>query len=173
MTNQRTANYSRLTTAAIIFLVLTPALICAAFAQTAPNVTYTASGTFVNPAVSGADTLKLAGEPFSVSIVANAASIPIQHGPNWALFSPLKMTGFVHSGLLGTTPINVASAGASIFQAVGPDYDPFETGFPLNVVGLSLTVNAQVTLPAGTLSKQLIHPFGSGRSLSRQRDDQL
>ena len=35
---------------------------------TAPTITYTASGTFVSPAGSGTDNLKLAGEPFSVSI---------------------------------------------------------------------------------------------------------
>ena len=112
-----------------------------------PTVTFTATGTFSTPPVSGSDTLKLAGEPFTINIVANAGDIPIKHGPNWAVFSPLKMTGVVHSGLLGTSPINVASGGASIMQAVGPDYDPVETAFPVKVVGISLTINAQFTLP--------------------------
>jgi hypothetical protein len=71
------------------------------------------------------------------------------------------MTGEVHSGLLGTEPVNIASTGASIFEAVGPDYDPFETGFPVKVVGINLTIQAQFTLPAGTFTKPLIHPFGA------------
>ena len=46
-------------------------------------------------------------------------------------------------------------------QAVGPDYDPVETAFPVKVVGISLTINAQFTLPADTLAKPLIHPFSA------------
>lgn len=126
---------------------------------TAPNVTYTASGTFSNPQSSGSDTLKLAGEPFTISIVANAASTPIMHGPNWAVMSPFKMTGSVHSGLLGPTPINIVSTAASILQLVGPDYDIFITAFPVKVVGISLTIQATIYLPAGTITTPLIHPF--------------
>jgi hypothetical protein len=142
----------------IAFIVAAASLLNAASPQTAPNVTFTATGTFSSAPVSGPDTLKLAGEPFTIAVVASSAANPIQHGPNWALFSPLNMTGTVHSGLLGTSPIDIASAAASIFQAVGPDYDPFETGFPVKVVGISLTIDA---LPGGTLTKQLIHPFAS------------
>lgn len=129
--------------------------------DTGPNVTYTATGTFTNPQVSGDDTLRLAGEPFTINIVAPAGSAPVKHGPNWAVLSPFKMTGTVHSGLLGTSPVNIASTAASIFEVVGPDYDPFETGFPVKVVGISLTIQAQFTLPAGTLAKPLIHPFSA------------
>ncbi len=126
---------------------------------TAPDVTYTASGTFSQPATSGSDTLKLAGEPFTISIVANAASVPISHGPNWAVFSPFRMTGQVHSGLLGPTPVSIASAAASIYLLYGPTYDTFMTAFPVKVVGIVLTINATLTLPPGTLQNQLIHPF--------------
>jgi hypothetical protein len=129
--------------------------------DTGPNVIFTAAGTFASPPVSGSDSLKLAGEPFSISVVAAAGSVPIKHGRNWAVFSPLKMTGEVHSGLLGATPVNIASGGASIYQAVGPSYDPFQTAFPVKVVGISLTIDAQITLPAGTLAKPLIHPFAA------------
>jgi hypothetical protein len=48
-----------------------------------------------------------------------------------------------------------------IYQTVAPDYDPFQTGFPVKVVGISLTIDAQITLPAGTLTKPLIHPFAA------------
>ncbi len=130
-------------------------------ATTAPNVTYTASGTFANPQVSGTDTLKMAGEPFTISIVANAAAVPVKHGPNWAVYSPLKMTGQVHSGLLGPTPVSIASGAASIELTVGPSSDIFTTAFPVKVVGISLTINATITLPGGTLANQLVHPFGA------------
>ncbi len=128
---------------------------------TAPNVTFTATGTFATPAVSGADSLKLAGEPFTISIVANAASVPIKHGPNWAVFSPLKMTGTVHSALTGGSPVPIASAATSISQVVGPNFDLFTAGFPVKVVGISLTIRANITLPAGTLPNQLIHIFSA------------
>jgi len=118
-----------------------------------------ATGTFSNPASSGADTLKLAGEPFQISIVANAASAPIMHGPNWAVMSPFRMTGSVHSGLLGPTPVNIASGAASILQLVGPDYDLFVTAFPVKVVGIALTIQATIYLPPGTITTPLIHPF--------------
>jgi hypothetical protein len=153
-----------------IFLLAAPAALCAVTVwglsgttspDTGPNVTFIASGTFATPQVSGDDTLKLAGEPFTINIVAPAGSVPVKHGPNWAVLSPFKMTGTVHSGLLGSEPINIASTGASIFEEVGPDYDPFETGFPVKVVGISLTIQAQFTLPPGTFTKPLIHPFAA------------
>jgi hypothetical protein len=151
-----------------LYLVTAPVGVCALAVwglsgatspDTGPNVTYTASGIFSTPQVSGDDTLKLAGEPFSISIVAPAGSVPVKHGRNWAVLSPFKMTGQVHSGLLGSEPVNIASTGASIYEAVGPDSDPFETAFPVKVVGISLTIQAQFTLPADTFTKPLIHTF--------------
>jgi hypothetical protein len=124
----------------------------------APNITFTASGTFAS-LVSGNDELRLAGEPFSISVVASSAAAPIQHGSNWAVLSPFKMTGTVHSGLVSTTPVNISSAGASIQQAIGPTYDIFIAAFPIKVVGISLTIKANIIMPAGTLSTLLIHPF--------------
>jgi hypothetical protein len=146
---------------AAAFFCLAVSATSAATPNTAPNVNFTASGTFGNPPVSGSDTLKLAGEPFAINIVVNAAMAPIQHGPNWAIFSPLKMTGQVHSGLLGTTPISIASGAASIEQGYGPTYDPFQTAFPVKIVGVNLTVLAVIKLPAGTIPNQLIHPFAA------------
>ena len=136
-------------------------LFCGAVAvfAAAPNVTYTAAGTFGNPAVSGADELKMAGEPFTINIVASSASEPIKHGSNWAVYSPFKMTGEVHSGLVGPTPVNIASGAASIQLAQGPDYDIFIAAFPVKVVGISLTVKATIQLPVGTLANLYVHPF--------------
>lgn len=127
---------------------------------TAPNVTITASGTFATPPLSGADSLKLAGQPFSISIVANAASMPVKHGPNWGIFYPFKMTGTVHSGIL-PTPVNIASAAASIYQLVGPDFDDFATAFPVRVIGLNLKIQAEIVMPPNTIPKFFIHPFAA------------
>lgn len=129
-------------------------------AQTAPIITYTASGTFANPATSGADTLKLAGEPFSVTISASSATQPYKHGSNWAAFHKLKLTGSVHSGLLGPTPVNIASNEASIIQAFSPgQYDQFTMEAPVVVVGISLTIKAVIIMPYGTFPNPLLHPF--------------
>lgn len=127
----------------------------------APNITFTATGTFASPAENGSDLLRLSGEPFTVSVTVNAAAKPIKNGPNWAIYSPLKMTGVVHSGLVGPTPVDIASGAASIEQATGPDYDLIILAFPVKVVGISLTINARITVPPGTLPNQLVHPFSS------------
>jgi uncharacterized protein (TIGR03437 family) len=71
------------------------------------------------------------------------------------------MKGTVHSGLIGATPVNIASSAASIAQLVGPDYDEFFTAFPVRVIGLNLTIQAQIVMPPGTLAKPLIHPFAA------------
>ncbi len=125
----------------------------------APNVTFTASGTFAATPLSGNDTLKLANEPFTISVIANAAAVPVNHGPNWAVFSPLKMTGTVHSGLLGPTPVAIASLASSIEQLVGPSFDEFVFGIPVKIVGINLTIRATILAPPGTIPNQLIHIF--------------
>lgn len=136
-------------------------------ASTAPIITYTASGTFAATAVSGADTLKLAGEPFSVTISVSSATKPYKTGKNWADYNKLKLTGSVHSGLLGSTPVNIASAEASITQAINPGQgDQFTMQAPVKVVGISLTLKAVINMPAGTIAKPLLAPFGKAVALS-------
>lgn len=136
-------------------------LSAAAVPDAAPNITYTASGTFGTPPLSGADTLKLAGEPFTISIVASASSAPIKHGTHWGLYSPFQMTGQVQSGLLGPNSVAIASSAASILQAVSTSYDSFQAAFPVKVVGISLTVNARIAMPPGTLTKPYLHTFAA------------
>jgi hypothetical protein len=132
-------------------------------AATGEIVTFTASGTFSTPATSGSDTLKLAGEPFSVTISASTATPPYKHGPNWAAFHQLKLTGTVHSGLLGTSPISIASGEASIIQAFAPtQYDLFTMEAPVQVVGIALTIKAVIVLPYGTfVQNPLLQPFSA------------
>lgn len=155
------ASYLQEKSAAAFCCLLLLGVSAAPATAAAPNVTFTASGTFGFPAISGDDELKLGGQPFTISIVANAAAAPVQHGANWALMSPFHMTGTVHSGLIGSTPVNIASQYASILQAMGPSYDVFITGFPLKVVGINITIKATMQLPPGTLTTPLVHPFSA------------
>ncbi len=144
--------------AALSFWMVTPIVAGVANAA-APNVTYTCSGTFATPPVSGNDLLKLAGEPFSIIIVANAATPPTSHGATWSKFTKLKMTGTVQSALL-PTPTSISSNSASIQLAIGnPSYDVFGFFSPLLVVGLQLNITATIHMPVGTIAKALIHPF--------------
>jgi len=123
-------------------------------------ITFAASGTFASTPTSGADTLKLAGEPFSVTIVVSASAVPYEHGSNWAAYNGLKLTGTVHSGLLGPTPVAIASSEASIQQAIDPGQnDQFVTQAPVKVVGINLTIKAIVIMPFGTIAQPLLHPF--------------
>ena len=126
----------------------------------APVITYTASGTFASTPTTGADTLKLAGQPFSVTISVSASTPPFKNGPNWAAYHQLRLTGSVHSGLLGPTPVQIGSAQASIIQAINPgQYDMFTMEAPVKVVGINLVIKAPIVLPIGTISNQLLHPF--------------
>ena len=148
--------------AAVFFLAAPVMKLASASPQSAAQVTYEAQGTFATPPVSGADTLKLAGQPFTIKVAGSSGATPIQHGPNWAVFKPLTMNGTVESGLIGTTPIGIASSTAAIEQTVGSTSpDIFQSGFPITVVGIALTCRANITLPPGTLANPLLRPFAS------------
>jgi hypothetical protein len=125
------------------------------------NVTFTASGTFASTQLSGNDLLELRGQPFSISVVGSSSAVPIQHGQNWAIFKPLSMTGTVYSGLVPNQPIPVMASTAAIDQTVGATEDIFQSGFPVTVVGIALTVRAHIILPGGTLTTALLRPFAS------------
>lgn len=129
-------------------------------AATGQTITYTASGTFASTPVSGTDTLKLAGEPFSVSVAVNSATVPYKTGSNWDAYNKLALTGTVHSGLLGPTPVNITSTESSIIQAIDPkQYDLFTMEAPIKVVGITLTIKAQIVMPIGTITKPILAPF--------------
>ena len=138
-----------------------PGIVAAASPDKGANITFTASGTFASTPVSGADTLKLAGQPFTISIVGNSSKTPTKHGRNWAVFNPLNMTGTVNSGLIPNSPIPISATTASLEQSVGASEDIFKAGFPVTVVGIALQVKAYLTLPGGTLTTPLLRPFSS------------
>jgi uncharacterized protein (TIGR03437 family) len=146
-------------TAAIGCLVSSESLVAAGPA-TAPNVTYTASGTF-STVKSGADLFQLQGEPFSISVVASEADVAKTHGAQWAGYNALKMTGTVQSGLL-PTPIAISNSSTSIELATGnPSYDVFELYSPIKVIGITLTITANMDLPKTALTNDHILPFAS------------
>ena len=132
----------------------------AATASTSPIVTYAASGTFASTPISGSDTLKLAGEPFSVSIAVSESTVPYKTGSNWAAYNKLKLTGSVYSGLVGSTPITISSSQATIIQGIDPKkYDTFTMEAPISVLGISLTIKALIVMPIGTITKLTLAPF--------------
>ena len=133
-----------------------------AASNTAPNIIYTATGTFSSIPVSGADQLKLAGEPFTVKVSVNAAAVPYKTGAGWAAYNNLDLTGKVYSALSGPTPIPIQSAHASLRLAIDPNqYDQLTLEFPTTVTGISITIDAVVELPYGTFAKPLAHPFSA------------
>jgi hypothetical protein len=123
------------------------------------EVTFTASGTFSSTPTSGADLLELRGQPFTISVVGNSSLLPTTHGRNWAIFTDLAMSGTVYSGLVPNQAIPVSATTAAIDQTVGASEDIFQSGFPVTVVGIALTVRAYFTLPGGTMTKAFLRPF--------------
>jgi len=140
-------------------LVSTENLVAAGPAA-APNVTYTASGTFGSPK-SGSDLFQLQGQPFSISVIANEADVSKNHGPQWASYTALKMTGTVQSGLL-PTPLAISNSSTAIELAVGnPSYDVFVLYSPVKVIGITLTIIATLDLPKAALTNDHILPFAA------------
>lgn len=143
------------------FCLAAPHRLAAASPDNSANITFTAQGTFATTAVSGSDQLKLAGQPFTISIVANSSLKPSRHGRNWAQFDALTMQGTIYTGLVPNQPIAIASKKAVIAQIVSVSKDIFQAGFPVQVIGIKLEAVAYITLPGGTMINDLIRPFAS------------
>ena len=132
----------------------------------APNVTYTATGTFATPPISGADTFRLAGETFRITIVGNAATVPHSHGAGWADYTNLLLRGSVHTGL-DPAPVNVGSHRAFLALALGnPSYDVFQLQAPVIVIKQTVTISADIKMPTGTIASWLLHAFSAPVTLS-------
>lgn len=133
----------------------------AASPATAPNVIYTATGTFSSPPISGNDLFQLQGQPFNIAVTANEADSAKNnpHGPQWAEYKSLSITGSVQSGLL-PTPITFSNKSTTIELAVGnPSYDVISIFTPVQVVGITIYVVATIHAPKGTLTNDHILPF--------------
>ena len=134
--------------------------------DTAPTVVYTASGTFATPQISGDDLYKLAGEPFSIVVIASSSTVPHAHGATWADYTGLKLKGTVHSGL---DPSGVPMTSSYTFLALAlgnPSYDVMQIQAPVIVIKEKITISANIQMPTGTITKFLIHPFTAPATLS-------
>jgi hypothetical protein len=128
-------------------------------AATSNPVIYTAAGTFGPVPLSGADTLKLSGEPFNIMISADTNTAPAQHGSNWAVYTNLKMSGQVYSALLGAAPQPIQSQHAQLQLTTGPTNDIVTATFVVDVIGIAIKIQAKVYVPSGTLANPKIGPF--------------
>jgi hypothetical protein len=130
----------------------------AAADSTAPNVIYSASGTFASPPASGADIFQLAGQPFSIRIEANEDLQPTKHTKTSALFTNLVLEGEAASPFF-STPMYISTHRAVLLLetggAGGPDL--LTIYFPFEVIGIPLTISANVALPPGTITTTGIH----------------
>ena len=154
--------------AVIAFLAASQHLLSQNKPATAPNVLYTATGTFSSTVVSGPDRFKLAGQPFTISIIANEAFTPASHGPGWNTYTKLKMSGTVQSGLL-PTPTAISSASSSLELAVLSSLNSNALAIfaPLSIMkGLQINLTAVMQMPMGTLSKLAVYPFKAPVTLS-------
>lgn len=144
--------------AAAVMACVATSVMTAATPAAGETVTYTATGTFAATPISGSDQLRLAGEPFTINVVGNSSLAPAKHGSNWAIYNGLSMTGTVYSGLLGAEPISIAAV-ASIELATSTTEDVLQMAFPVQVIGIDVTVKAYVILPGGTMPNPHIQPF--------------
>ena len=142
--------------ATVIYLLCAGSLTAASY----PTVTYTAAGTFDIAVISGADSFRLAGEPFTISVAANDSQLSKFHGPTYADYGPLSMLGTIYSRLI-PTPVPIQNKMTFILMTYGnPTYDLFELGSQVRILSLSLKITAVITLPKGTLTTVRNHAFG-------------
>jgi hypothetical protein len=133
---------------------------------TTPNVTYTANGTFAATPIAGTDSVRLAGNPFTLHVQANESLLPTSGGATWAEYTGLAMKVTVVSST-HAEPLTFQNRRASVTLAVGnPDYDVFAVFAPISLGGLVLTFHAEAHLPKGTLTSNQILPLTAPYTVS-------
>ena len=154
--------------AVIAFLAASQHLLSQNQPATAPNVVYTATGTFSPTVVSGLDKFKMAGQPFTISIIANEALTPASHGSGWNKYTKLTMGGTVQSGLI-PIPTAISSNSSSLELAVvsSTKSNTMAIFAPLSIMkGLQINLTAVIQMPMGTLSKLAVYPFTAPATLT-------
>jgi uncharacterized protein (TIGR03437 family) len=149
-------------------IVIAAAAICALAASenltatcTGTVIAYEASGWFGSNVVSGADKLRLAGEPFTIDLYVCETKAPSQIGLDYAAYANIELTGTVKSSLITTvytikpTPVTLILA-----QPVAGT-DSIELEGPIVVFGATINIHGDISLPAGTLTSTSIAPFTS------------
>ena len=139
-------------------------------AAAAPNVAYTASGTFATPQISGLDTYCLRGEQFSIMITANEALRPTSHDHTTAQYTNLPLQGVVYSCFDSEpgTLFHLSNNNAKLRLQVGAGGAPdeVEIEFSFRLYDEQLTISAQATAPAGTITARAISPFSAPVALN-------
>jgi len=146
---------------AAVICCFTVSNLVAASPAAAPNVIYTATGSFTEPPIKGNDLFQLQGQPYTITVTANEADSAKNnpHGPQWAEYKSLSISGQVTSGML-PTPITFSNKSTAILLACGnPSYDIIQIFTPVQVVGITIYVVASIHLPKGTLTNDHILPF--------------
>ena len=177
-----------------IALLAVPAVFCLATAElmAQQTVTYAASGTtpcpslsgvecatFSTPQARGADRLSLAGQPFTVRLTVSTTAKPAKHGPKWALYEGLTMSGTFYSSISPGAPISCPSAfcqssPAYLFLTTANSpytgngkYQLLLFGFHATIdLGYTVMFHGRVELPLGTISGPTIQPFAAPVSMS-------
>ena len=133
----------------------------AASTCTSTVIAYQASGTFGNNLISGADKLKLAGQPFSITLYACQSKTPSQTGSDYAVYASIELTGTVKSSLV-VSPYNIRPT-ATTFVLVQPPTgtDSIQVLGTITVFGSSISIKGVIALPLGTLTSTNIATFPS------------
>ena len=139
------------TAAAAIFGVAVSA--STASGCTGTVIAYQASGEFGANVVSGADILKLASQPFSITLYACSSEVPKTTGSYYAAYSPIQLSGQLKSQL-ETTPFTIPPETYISMLLVTPSspVDSVQLKGSVDVYGTEVTVTASVALPLGTLT---------------------
>jgi len=124
-------------------------------------IAYQASGNFGANVVSGTDTLKLAGQPYSITLYACETLIPTKTGANWAEYYPIELTGTVKSQLLVTPYTIPPTPTAFIVQVPASGQDSFQIIGNVTIAGSTVNIHAAIAVPFGTITTTGIAPFSS------------
>jgi len=150
-------------------VILVSAALCAFCADpnTAPTVAYTATGTFATPPIHGYDKLGLAGQPFSITILASEGLKPTRRTKTSARYDNVPLSGSIASAYTYGVPLPIL-VNASIILQVGAAGAPDEMklSFQANFIDVPLQVAAEATMPAGTITSPAIAPFNTPVTLT-------
>ena len=125
-------------------------------------IAYQASGEFGTNKLAGDDELQLAGEPFSITILACETKTPVRTGPTYATYSGLELKATVKSRLL-TAPTTLPPTSQTTFTLAMPatGYDTIQLTATESFKGTAIPITANIALPLGTYTTTKIGPFPS------------
>jgi hypothetical protein len=133
----------------------------AAAACTATPIAYVASGEFGSNVLAGKDTYELAGEPYSITILACSNKVPVKTGSDYSDYTGLELKGTVKSRLLtGTTSISTTQT-SFILADPTTGYDTVQLNGTVVIEGTAIVIKANIALPLGTFTTTSIGPFPS------------